>query len=68
VQSVKMTLVEGLQAKPLGVKRGGVHWWFRVRPNVGAKLPAEADDVSLVCEGAEGAARQACDGCRSGSA
>jgi len=34
VQSVKMTLVEGLQAKPLGVKRGGVHWWFRVRPNV----------------------------------
>jgi hypothetical protein len=39
-----------------------------MRPNVGAKLPAEADDVSLVCEGAEGAARQACDGCRSGSA
>lgn len=37
-------------------------------PNVGAKLPTEADGVSLVCEGAEGAAHQACDGCRSGSA
>jgi hypothetical protein len=39
-----------------------------VRPNVRAKLPAEACSVSLVCEGAEGAAHQAYAACRSGSA
>jgi hypothetical protein len=37
-------------------------------PNVRAKLPAEACSVSLVCEGAEGAAHQAYAACRSGSA
>jgi hypothetical protein len=35
---------------------------------VRAKLPAEACSVSLVCEGAEGAAHQAYAACRSGSA
>ena len=39
-----------------------------VRPNVRAKLPAEACSVSLVCEGAEGAAHQAYAACSSGSA
>jgi hypothetical protein len=39
-----------------------------VTPNVRAKLPAEACSVSLVCEGAEGAAHQAYAACRSGSA
>jgi hypothetical protein len=39
-----------------------------VMPNVRAKLPAEACSVSLVCEGAEGAAHQAYAACRSGSA
>ena len=39
-----------------------------VWPNVRAKLPAEACSVSLVCEGAEGAAHQAYAACRSGSA
>jgi hypothetical protein len=39
-----------------------------MRPNVRAKLPAEACSVSLVCEGAEGAAHQAYAACRSGSA
>jgi hypothetical protein len=39
-----------------------------VLPNVRAKLPAEACSVSLVCEGAEGAAHQAYAACRSGSA
>jgi hypothetical protein len=39
-----------------------------VMPNVRAKLPAEACSVRLVCEGAEGAARQAYAACRSGSA
>ncbi len=46
-----------------------VHGWNSfVRPNVRAKLPAEACSVSLVCEGAEGAAHQAYAACRSGSA
>jgi hypothetical protein len=39
-----------------------------VRPNVRVKPPAEAGSVSLVCEGAEGAAHQAYAACRSGSA
>ena len=34
VQAVEMPLVEGLQAKPLGMEGGRAHWWFRVRPNV----------------------------------
>jgi hypothetical protein len=41
---------------------------YFVMPNVRAKLPAEACSVSLVCEGAEGAAHQAYAACRSGSA
>lgn len=36
--------------------------------NVRAKLPAEADGVSLKCKRAEGAAQQAYDGCCSGAA
>ena len=38
-----------------------------VLPNVRANRPAAADGVSPVCEGAEGAAHRAYDGCRSGS-
>jgi hypothetical protein len=37
-----------------------------VWPNVRVKPPAEAGSVSLVCEGAEGAAQQAYAACRSG--
>ena len=40
---------------------------WNVRPNVRSNLPAEAGGVSLVCEGAEGAAHQAYTACRSGS-
>jgi hypothetical protein len=46
----------------------GMHCELNARPNVRAKLPAEACSVSLVCEGAEGAAHQAYAACRSGSA
>jgi hypothetical protein len=41
---------------------------FCVRPNVGAKLPAEAGAVSLVRDDAPSAADQAYSACRSGSA
>ncbi len=41
--------------------------WF-VKPNVRAKLPAEAGAVSLVRDDAPCAADQACSACRSGSA
>jgi len=37
-----------------------------VLPNVRVKPPATAGSVSLVCEGAEGAAHQAYAACRSG--
>ncbi len=40
----------------LAVLAGGVQTAVLVRPNVRAKLPVEACSVSLVCEGAEGAA------------
>jgi hypothetical protein len=46
----------------------GMHCALNARPNVRAKLPAEACSVSLVCEGAEGAAYEAYAACRSGSA
>jgi hypothetical protein len=46
----------------------GAPWNSQVRPNVRAKLPAEACSVRLVCDGAEGAAHQAYAACRSGSA
>jgi hypothetical protein len=49
-------------------RKGLTHWLVFMKPNVGAKLPAEACSVSLVCEGAEGAAHQAYAACRSGSA
>ena len=41
---------------------------FLVRPNVRAKLPAEAGAVSLVRDDAPSAADQAYSACRSGSA
>jgi hypothetical protein len=47
---------------------GGVETELLAMPNVRAELPAEEGDVSLVCESAEGTARQAYAACRSGSA
>lgn len=49
-----------------GIRRA-VEEGFFYSLNVRANRPAEAGGVSLVCEGAEGAARQAYAACRSGS-
>jgi hypothetical protein len=51
-----------------GVLAGGAHKAVLVRPNVRAKLPAEAGAVSLVRDDAPIAADQAYSACRSGSA
>lgn len=50
MQLVEMTLVEGLQAKPLGVQRGGEQSWFRARPNVRAETTAEAGGLTRMAD------------------
>jgi len=52
----------------VAVLAGGVQTAVLVRPNVRAKLPAEAGAVSLVRDDAPCAADQAYSACRSGSA
>ena len=60
---------ERVSARPMATRTVLERYGTRqLMPNVRAKLPAEACSVSLVCEGAEGAAHQAYAACRSGSA
>jgi hypothetical protein len=68
VQAVEMPLVEGLQAKPLGMEGGRAHWWFRVRPNVRAEPTPEAQRVSPTCEAVGTTTRRAYVLCRRRSA